>query len=99
MARVFAGIFLTAMLIACGGEPTSSLEGPRLFFEKNKAGTSPDYGVIKWSDPDDHVITVHGFVDDQASCKEVADSLNFNACKEFDGQNCLNPYSCVRLNQ
>lgn len=99
MARVFAVLFLAAMLVACGGESSSSLEGPRLFFEKNKTGTSPDYGVIKWSNPDDHVITIHGFADDQASCQEVADALNLNACKELDGQNCLDPYSCVRLNQ
>jgi hypothetical protein len=49
--------------------------------------------------PRDHVITVHGFADDRASCKEVADALNFNACKELGGENCLDPYSCIPLNQ
>ena len=98
MARVFAVIASAVLLIACGNDQSSTLEGPKRFFEKIKAGMSPDYGIIKWGNPDDHVITVHGFSDDQASCKEVADALNFNACKELDGQNCLDPYSCIRLN-
>ncbi|MEJ1095859.1 MULTISPECIES: hypothetical protein [unclassified Pseudoxanthomonas] len=46
-----------------------------------------------------HVITVHGFMDDAVSCKEVTEALNANACKDTDGQQCLNPYSCVALNE
>ncbi|MCI0561071.1 MAG: hypothetical protein MN733_21505 [Nitrososphaera sp.] len=59
-------------------------------------GSSPDYGVMKWGD--DHVITVHGFVDDFGSCQEIVTAMNFNACKELDGTDCLDPYSCALLN-
>lgn len=86
------------LLSSCTNKSTSSLDGPKEFFAKHKAGTSPDYGIIKWNDPKDHVITIHGFADDSGSCTEVADSLNINACKETNGQNCLNPYSCIQLN-
>jgi hypothetical protein len=68
------------------------------FFAKHKIGSSPDYGIIKFEHPGDHVVTVHGFTDDRASCREIAEALNSNACKETNGEQCLNPYSCDALN-
>lgn len=76
----------------------SNLDEPKEFFATHKIGTSRDYGVIKNNDPHDHVVTVHGFMDDQASCVQIANSLNTDACKETDGQGCLNLYSCIALN-
>jgi hypothetical protein len=76
----------------------SNLDAPRAFFEKQKIGDSPDYAVIKWGDPSDHVVTVHGFLDDSKSCQIIVDALNKDACNETYGENCLNPFSCLMLN-
>lgn len=87
-------------LIACSPAPesVSSLELPKQFFAEHTIGSSPDYGIIKSNNPRDHVISVHGFRDDAATCQEVADALNANACKELGGEQCLDPYSCIALN-
>lgn len=87
---------LTVLLVGC--EKESNLGAPRAFFSKNKIGSSPDYAVIKWKDPEDHVITVHGFADDLKACLIVADAMNQDACKETGGKGCLNPFSCQPLN-
>lgn len=87
---------LLALLSACGDD--SNLDAPRKFFSKNKIGSSPDYAVIKWNDPEDHVATIHGFMDDLKSCQIFADALNKDACNETGGQNCSNPFSCQPLN-
>ena len=98
--RTLAMLFVSAVLCAsCSMERESTLTAPRKYFASNKSGASADYGIIKLGNPDDHVITVHGFMDDSASCKEVVEALNTNACKETDGQQCLNPYSCIALNE
>lgn len=88
-------IFLFMLfLIGCDNE---NLDGPRKYFSSNKIGSSPDYGVMKWGN--DHVISVHGFMDDLKTCEEIVTALNSNACKEItDGSSCLNPYSCQPLN-
>jgi hypothetical protein len=89
-------------LLSCAGCTTdsySSLDAPKQFFAENKIGSSADYGIIKFHNPSDHVITVHGFADDAASCQEVADALNRNACGEAIRSSCMNPYSCVALNE
>jgi hypothetical protein len=96
---IIVAVVFAATLFGCSQDPYSTLELPKEFFAKNRIGSAPDYGVIKFGNREDHVITVHGFSDDGASCKEVIDALNVNACKETDGQSCLNPYSCVPLNQ
>lgn len=89
----------TALVPAsCADDPYSSPEWPKQFFARKKVGTSADYGIIKFNDRLDHV-TVHGFDDDAVSCKEVAAALNFDACNETGGERCLNPYSCIALNQ
>lgn len=94
-------VLLASMLVlaGCSDDPYSTLDAPKQFFSSHKVGSSADYGVIKFNDPSDHVITVHGFANDAASCREVADALNLNACKETGGEHCLNPYSCIALNE
>lgn len=88
-----------ALLPSCSMDRESTLTAPRKYFAANKSVASPDYGIIKFGNPDDHVITVHGFMDDAASCEEVVAALNTNACKETNGQQCLIPYSCIALNE
>jgi hypothetical protein len=87
---------MAALLGGCGDR--SNLDAPRVFFAKQKIGSSPDYAVIKWNNPDDHVVTVHGFMDDLRSCLTIADALNKDACSETGGKGCLNPFSCQPLN-
>lgn len=72
-----------------GCEKASNLDAPKAFFSKNKVGSSPDYGVIKWNNPEDHVITIHGFVDDLKSCLIVAEAMNKDACKVTGGARLL----------
>lgn len=98
--RTLAMLAVSAVLLAsCSMDRESTLTAPSKYFATNKSGASPDYGIIKFGNPDDHVITVHGFMDDAAACEEVIAALNTNACKETNGQQCLNPYSCIALNE
>lgn len=98
--RTLAILVGSAVLLpSCSMDRESTLAAPRNYFAANKSGASPDYGIIKFGNPDDHVITVHGFMDDAASCNEVVEALNSNACKETDSRQCLNPYSCIALNE
>ncbi|WP_296280512.1 hypothetical protein [Pseudoxanthomonas sp.] len=98
--RTLVIFVVSAVLLAsCSMDRESTLAAPGKYFASNKSGASADYGIIKFGNPDDHVITVHGFMDDAASCKEVVEALNANACKETNGQQCMNPYSCIALNE
>jgi hypothetical protein len=92
-------VVIAVLLPSCSMDRESTLAAPRKYFASNKSGASADYGIIKFGNPDDHVITVHGFMDDAASCEEVVEALNANACQETDGKQCLNPYSCIALNE
>lgn len=74
----------------------NSLDAPKKFFNSHKAGTSADYGLMKWGD--DHVATFHGFADDLDACLKTAAMFNHDACKETGGSGCLNPFSCKALN-
>lgn len=96
----FAAIhyLLFAVLLLSGCENESGLDAPRKFFAENRIGSSADYAIVKWNDPEDHVVTVHGFMDDLQSCAILADALNKNACEETGGHGCLNPFSCQPLN-
>lgn len=89
---------LASVLLVASCEQDSNLDAPREFFAKHKIGSSPDWGIVKWGNPTDHVVTVHGFVDDYESCQILAAALNVDACNETGGQNCLNPFSCDALN-
>lgn len=93
-SRSVASLFLVALcLVGCGKD---NLDAPKEFFESNKIGSSPDFGVMKFGT--DHVISVHGFADDLAVCQQVARALNTDACKELGGRGCLDPFSCRPLN-
>lgn len=91
-------VMFTVMQLVVGCESKSNLGTPREFFEKNKIASSADYAIIKWGDSSDHVVTVHGFMDDQKSCILISDALNKDACNETAGSNCQNPFSCQALN-
>lgn len=100
LGRAAVVVLSVVILAACAQDLYSGLDAPEKFFAKHKIGSSPDYAIIKFNNIKDHVITVHGFADDSASCTEVADALNAAACKEItDGSACLNPYSCQVLNR
>ena len=96
LAKAPCLFLLSALLTACSQQPAP--DAAQKFFAKNKIGPSPDYAIIKFGNINDHVITVHGFGNDLASCMQVSDALNVAACKETDGSDCLNPYSCRILN-
>lgn len=91
------GFVMSGLLVGCSDN--SNLDAPQKFFQNNKIGSSPDYAVIKWNNPADHAVTVHGFMDDLKSCLIIADALNKDACSETNGQNCLKPFSCQPLNK
>jgi len=91
-------IGLPILVLLTGCEQASNLDAPRKFFSENKIGSSADFGVVKWNDPEDHVVTVHGFMDDLKSCLIIAEALNKDACNETGGQACRNPFSCQSLN-
>lgn len=82
------------VLLGCGDEFSNS-SSPREFFSKEQVGSAPDYALIKWNNPQDHVATAHGFADDGEGCHLMAEGLNRSACAETEGQNCRNPFSCV----
>lgn len=93
-------LFLLALaaFALAGCEQKAGLDAPRKFFSQNKIGSSPDFGIIKWNNPTDHVVSVHGSMDDMETCRIVADALNQDACSETGGEDCLNPFSCQPLN-
>jgi hypothetical protein len=102
MKKTKSAVLVGILILTLGGclsDDDSNLDAPRKFFEKHKIGSSTDWGIIKWNNPyADHVITVHGFLDDRETCITIADALNEDACKETDGEGCLNPFSCQPLN-
>lgn len=73
LSRSLAALGL-ALLVGCG--ETNDLDAPRKFFSKNKSGNSPDYGIFKGLGTDDHVVSVHGFIDDLDICLKLAAKLN-----------------------
>ena len=95
MSRLRIAIVATA-LVASAGCRERETDGPREYFGANRSGSSADFGIMK--NGSDHVATVHGFVDDLATCQEIIDAMNANACAETDGNGCLNPFSCQPLN-
>lgn len=63
---------------------------PQEYFKNNRTGVSPDYGVYYDGNLDDHVVTIHGFWDDQSVCTKVAEMLEKISNKKS--------YSCRQLN-
>jgi hypothetical protein len=66
-------------------------ESPQDHFKSNQSGVSADYGIFYDGNPDDHVVTVHGFWDDHSVCEEVVKMLENMSNK---GQS----YACIKLN-
>ncbi|MFZ2168386.1 MAG: hypothetical protein WAW61_01985 [Methylococcaceae bacterium] len=86
---LFSIIIVSSLFILSGCEQSESLDAPQKFFSKNKSGKSPDYGIFKGLGDEDHVVTVHGFLDDLSFCLKLAMKLN----EEEPGM-----YRCVPLN-
>ena len=62
------------------------------FFSKHKIGSSADYAVMK--NGDDHLMTIHGYVDDYSTCMDLIEPYNRDpALTVVPGT-----YSCERLN-
>lgn len=99
MVRRSAAVLASAVLLLVGCEKNglANLDRPRTFFAKEQIGSSPDWAIVKWGDPSDHVATAHGFGNDSEGCQIMADGLNRDACAETGGTNCRNPFSCIPL--
>ena len=78
---VVLGMLFSALTFAADAKDV------KVFFDKNKVGSSADYGVFKRKQ--DYIITVHGFDDDLEVCLEIVAMLN----KEQP-----DTYSCKPLN-
>jgi hypothetical protein len=85
----YLALILTVLLLGCGesSEPAST---PQNYFNNNKAGSSSDYGVFYDGNVDDHIITVHGFLDDYKVCRDIVNMLT----EQGKGKS----YSCRKLN-
>lgn len=90
---ILGAIAIAALPSGCG---LLDSDEPRDYFAKHKSGTGADFGIMKFGD--DHVATVHGFVDDLEVCQQIVDAMNKSACEETGGTGCLNPFSCKPLN-
>ena len=81
-SQVMCLLLLLICMVSCEETADSGSDPDRVarFFGKHKCGASPDYAIeiqstlepTRW----DHVITVHGFVDDFDACKKIVDHLN-----------------------
>jgi len=60
---------MRALLISILVALTGCDSTPGDYFSNNKIGSGTDFAVMK--NGDDHVITVHGFIDDYETCKEI----------------------------
>lgn len=81
--------FVVMLLTISGcGDKVATPEG---FFSKKAIGYSSDYGVYYDGNLDDHVITVHGFLDDHKICEDIVGMLE----SQSKGQR----YSCRKLNE
>lgn len=98
MYRTLLFLIIIQCLCAFNSEYGQDSNIPRKYFAAHKIGKSSDYGILKFNNPDDHVATIHDFLDDSKSCQEIVEALNSNACKEIPVQ-CLNPYTCIALNK
>ena len=70
---------------------TGYSKSPQEYFKSNQSGASADYGIFYDGNLDDHVVTVHGFLDDRSVCEEVAKTLEKISENERS-------YSCRKLN-
>lgn len=70
---------------------TGCSKSPQEHFKGNQSGVSADYGIFYGGNLDDHVVTVHGFLDDRSVCEEMVKTLENLSNK---GQS----YRCIKLN-
>ena len=82
-AKALAVIITVSLSSGC-----TDSQDVRAFFEGNKVGNGTDWGVYK--NYTDHLISVHGFLDDLDICIKIADMLN---------EDQPNTYSCKSLNR
>ena len=72
--------FVVASLLVNACRSTRQEEDVTAFFQQTKSGSSPDCAILLQSamEPSrwDHVITVHGFVNDNEVARNLADYLN-----------------------
>jgi len=94
---ILAVSFLVFSLISCGkldGTNREPEDVTKFFKNGSKCGSSPDYAIYQQSsfEPSrwDHVITVHGFVDDARVANEIV------ALLEQSGKQA---YKAVQINQ
>ncbi|WP_316979204.1 hypothetical protein [Shumkonia mesophila] len=73
-------IFCAVLLVLVAGcdDTLEDQEAALLeYFSDNKIGSFTDYGVFKTSIAGtNHVVSVHGFVDDASICNEIAGLFN-----------------------
>lgn len=82
---------LAVSATACSDKPATQ-EDLKEYFSKHKIGTSPDYAIMK--NGDDHLATIHGYMDDQAVCMSLIKPMNEDpSLSVIPGT-----YSCVPLN-
>jgi hypothetical protein len=79
----YMAVIFVVFLFGCSDSST-----PQTYFTNNRTGNSIDYGVFNNKYADDHIITVHGFLDDHKVCREIVAMLEAQ-----DGS-----YSCRALN-
>jgi len=77
--------------IGCSDKQTTQ-EDLKEYFSKHKIGTSPDYAIVK--NGNDYLITIHGYMDDQAVCLDMIKPMNENPNLSI----IPGTYSCVPLN-
>lgn len=65
---LFGALVFSTLIFAIGTDKLTE------YFNNNKIGRGADFGVFKKND--DHVISVHGFVNDLEVCLEIASMLN-----------------------
>ena len=66
---------------------TGYSKSPQEYFKSNQSGASADYGIFYDGNLDDHVVTVHGFLDGRSVCKEVVKMLkNLNSYRLIRGK-------------
>jgi hypothetical protein len=96
MSKIITIILFTIgiMLVGCeSGTKTVEQDAVKEFFFKNRVGSSPDYAVMK--NGTDHLLTVHGFVNDLDVCMKLIEPYNNNpSLSTLPGS-----YTCVPLNK
>lgn len=89
--KTILACLLAAFAVGCSDKPATQ-EDLKEYFSKHKIGTSPDYAIMK--NGDDYLVTVHGYMDDQAVCLSLIKPMNEDPLRSV----MPGTYSCVPLN-